>query len=183
MANKAITELIEASQVTRTDSFVLEQDGTAKRLTGQTLINYLLKMIDGHGGISGISKVSTSGLVDTYRINLADLTVFDFYVTNGATGPTGPKGDTGPQGSQGPMGATGPTGPQGEQGIPGPQGTQGPQGPEGPKGASGVITQLSPGLFAMSVNDKGHLLITIHDNDPVPPFSIGSNGHLIYTIE
>lgn len=83
MADKAITELVEASQVTGTDSFVLEQNGTAKRLTGQTLINYLLKMIDGHGGISGVSKIKTSGLVDTYRMNFADLTTFDFYVTNG----------------------------------------------------------------------------------------------------
>lgn len=83
MADKAITELVQATQVTGTDKFVLEQDGTAKQLTGQTLINYLLKMIDGHGGIVSYAKVSTSGLVDTYRFTFADESTFDLKVTNG----------------------------------------------------------------------------------------------------
>lgn len=38
---------------------------------------------DGHGGIQSIQKVSTSGLVDTYRITLADTTFIDIPVTNG----------------------------------------------------------------------------------------------------
>ena len=38
---------------------------------------------DGHGGISSVDKVGTSGLVDTYRITLADTTTFDFVVNNG----------------------------------------------------------------------------------------------------
>lgn len=83
MADKAITELIEATQVTSTDQFVLEQSGTAKRLTGQTLINFLLKAIDGHGGIQSLVKSATSGLTDTYRMTLADGTTQDIVVTNG----------------------------------------------------------------------------------------------------
>lgn len=83
MADRAISELIAANQVTPTDLFVLEQSGTAKKLTGQTLENWLVSFADGHGGIQSIVKKSTSGLVDTYRITLADTTTFDFVVNNG----------------------------------------------------------------------------------------------------
>lgn len=83
MADKAIGELIAAEKVNQSDLFVLEQDGAAKKLTGQTLENWLLAMAQGHGGIQSIDKVGTSGLVDTYRITLADTSVFDFPVTNG----------------------------------------------------------------------------------------------------
>ena len=83
MADKSVGELIAAQSVTPTDLFVLEQNGTAKKLTGQTLENWLVSFADGHGGIQNIEKVKTSGLVDTYRITLADTTTFDFMVTNG----------------------------------------------------------------------------------------------------
>lgn len=83
MADKAISELVAAEQITATDMFVLEQNNTAKSLTGQILLNWLTKAADGHGGISSIVKQSTSGLTDTYRITLADTTTFDFTVSNG----------------------------------------------------------------------------------------------------
>lgn len=83
MADKSISELIAATLVTPTDLFVLEQSGTAKKLTGQVLENWLVSFADGHGGIQSIVKQSTSGLADTYRITLADTTIFDFVVTNG----------------------------------------------------------------------------------------------------
>lgn len=83
MADKAISELVSAEQITATDMFVLEQNGTAKKLTGQVLLNWLTAAADGHGGIQSIVKRSTSGLADTYRITMADTTVFDFVVTNG----------------------------------------------------------------------------------------------------
>lgn len=83
MADKAISELVAAEQITATDMFVLEQNGTAKKLTGQVLLNWLTAAADGHGGIASIEKLSTSGLADTYRITLADTTPFDFVVTNG----------------------------------------------------------------------------------------------------
>lgn len=83
MADKAISELVAAEQITATDVFVLEQNGTAKKLTGQVLLNWLTAAADGHGGIKSIEKLKTSGLVDTYRITLADTTTFDFVVNNG----------------------------------------------------------------------------------------------------
>ncbi len=83
MADKSVGELIAAQSVTPTDLFVLEQNGTAKKLTGQVLENWLVSFADGHGGIQSIKKLPTSGLADTYRITLADTTTFDFVVTNG----------------------------------------------------------------------------------------------------
>lgn len=83
MADKAITELVAAEQITATDLFVLQQNNTAKKLPAQVLLNWLTAAADGHGGIQSIVKLSTSGLVDTYRITLADTTIFDFVVTNG----------------------------------------------------------------------------------------------------
>lgn len=83
MADKAISELVAAEQIKSTDMFVLEQDGTAKRLQGQTLLNWLTAAADGHGGISNIAKTGTNGLVDTYTITLADTTTKTFTVTNG----------------------------------------------------------------------------------------------------
>lgn len=83
MADKSVGELIAAQYVTPTDLFVLEQNGTAKKLTGQILENWLVSFADGHGGIQSIVKKSTSGLADTYRITLADTTFYDFVVTNG----------------------------------------------------------------------------------------------------
>lgn len=83
MADKAISELTAAERIKSTDLFVLEQDGTAKRLQGQVLLNWLTAAADGHGGISDITKTGTSGLVDTYTITLADKTTKTFAVTNG----------------------------------------------------------------------------------------------------
>lgn len=83
MADKAISELTAAEQIKSTDMFVLEQDGTAKRLQGQVLLNWLTAAADGHGGISDISKTGTNGLVDIYTITLADTTTKTFTVTNG----------------------------------------------------------------------------------------------------
>lgn len=83
MADKAISELVRASIITAADLFVLQQDNTAKCLPGQVLLNWLTAAADGHGGIADWKKIGTSGLVDTYRITLADTTTFDYYVTNG----------------------------------------------------------------------------------------------------
>lgn len=83
MPDIAIGELVEASAVNPQDLLVMEQDGVAKKLKGQTLETWLLRMADSHGGIRSIVKKSTSGLVDTYRITLSDETTFDFDVTNG----------------------------------------------------------------------------------------------------
>ena len=83
MADKSIDQLNAVEKVYASDLFVLQQSGTAKKLTGQVLENWLLSFADGHGGIQSIAKLSTSGLADTYRITLADTTTFDFVVNNG----------------------------------------------------------------------------------------------------
>jgi len=89
MADKAISELISATEVTESDLLVLEQAGTAKKLSGQTLTTYLLRFVDGHGGIKSIEKTGTSGLVDTYTITMADESTSTFTVANGEKGDRG----------------------------------------------------------------------------------------------
>lgn len=92
MADKSISELTAASAVNPSDLFVLEQNSTAKKLTGQTLENWLLSFADGHGGIQSIEKTGTSGtdpVIDTYTITLADASTVSFTVTNGKKGDTG----------------------------------------------------------------------------------------------
>lgn len=83
MADKSIDQLNAAEKIYATDLFVLQQSGSAKKLTGQVLLNWLTAAADGHGGIQSIEKLSASGLADTYRITLADTTAFDFVVNNG----------------------------------------------------------------------------------------------------
>lgn len=89
MADRQISELTAATVIQAADLFVLEQTGTAKKLTGQILLNWLTAAADGHGGIASIAKTGTSELVDTYTITYADTTTSTFTVTNGAKGDTG----------------------------------------------------------------------------------------------
>lgn len=89
MADRAISELTDATQILAGDMFVLEQNGVAKKLQGQVLLSWLTKAADGHGGIKSIAKTKSSGLVDTYTITMADTTVATFTVTNGAKGDKG----------------------------------------------------------------------------------------------
>lgn len=98
MSNKQISQLDEATSVTVSDLFVLEQSGAAMKLTGQTLMNDLATALDGHGGIASIAKTSTAGLVDTYTITLADGTTATFAVTNGQNGTNGTNGQDGTDG-------------------------------------------------------------------------------------
>lgn len=89
MADKQISDLTAATAVQAVDLFVLEQSGTAKKLTGQILENWLLSFGAGLGGIQSIAKTGTSGLVDTYTITYSDASTSTFTVTNGAKGDTG----------------------------------------------------------------------------------------------
>ena len=90
MADKSIAQLNEAEKVYSDNLFVLHQAGEAKKLSGNTLKNWLLEIANSLGGISKIEKVSTSGLKDTYRIYYAkDGTTTDFTVTNGEKGDKG----------------------------------------------------------------------------------------------
>ena len=85
MADKTISELPSASQVTPSDLFVLEQSGTAKKLTGQILENWLVSYADGHGGIQSIvySAPVAPSLTGTIVITMADETTVSLSLQNG----------------------------------------------------------------------------------------------------
>ena len=91
MANKQISQLDLANPIQTVDLFVLEQSGSAKKLEGGTLIQWVTSYADGHGGIQSIAKTGSAGtpVVDTYTITYADGTTSTFTVTNGAKGDTG----------------------------------------------------------------------------------------------
>ena len=69
-------------------------------------------------GISSITKISTVGLVDTYRIAFTDNTTFDYSISNGKDGAQGLKGDKGEQGERGVQGIQGIQGERGADGYP-----------------------------------------------------------------
>ena len=93
MADKTIGDLVSASQVNPPDLFVLEQNSTAKKLSGQTLVTYLLAMIDGHGGIVDItwttSGQSGNGQTHTGTITYADGSTSNIVFRDGLKGNTG----------------------------------------------------------------------------------------------
>lgn len=97
MADKQISQLPEASGVTITDLFVLEQSGAAKKLLGSTLQAWLLSMADGHGGIADITYTSpvAPSREGTLTITLADGTTESYTITNGADGTNGTDGTNG----------------------------------------------------------------------------------------
>lgn len=55
-------------------------------------------------------------------------------------------------------------------------------GPEGPPGPGGVVTDLDPGLFALTVDEDGNVYLQHNDGEPTPPFSIDGDKNLIYTV-
>ena len=91
MPNKQISQLDFANPIQTADLFVLEQSGSAKKLEGGTLIQWVTSYADGHGGIQSIAKTGSAGtpVVDTYTITYADGHTSTFTVTNGAKGDTG----------------------------------------------------------------------------------------------
>lgn len=95
---------------------------------------------------------------------------------NGREGPTGlqgPRGDTGPAGPQGPKGNTGPTGPQG------PKGDKGDPGRDGVDGRDGAVLDPGPGVWAVGVNGKGELVVTVAQGQDPPRLSL-DQGFLLY---
>ena len=91
MADKQISDLVSATSVQTADLFVLEQSGTAKKLTGQILINFLTSIADGHGGIASSSYAPpvAPSLQGTLTLTLADESVITIPIMNGAKGDTG----------------------------------------------------------------------------------------------
>ena len=122
MADKAITDLTQATQITNEDLFVLQQGGTAKKLKGATLLNFVT-----------LSVVSVT--VTTLPAGSLATATYDKSTGTLALGiPQGSKGDTGA------TGATGATGPQGKQGVQGKTGATGATGPQGPAGPANMLT-------------------------------------------
>ena len=113
MADKQIAELIEATTITGADLFVLEQDGTAKKLKGATLLDFLTLDVM---SVSATTLPAGSQATAVYDKATGALTLG---IPQGDKGATG---DTGPEGKQGPKGETGAIGPQGEQGPAGKDG-------------------------------------------------------------
>lgn len=165
MADKAISELTQATEITDSDLFVLQQGDTAKKLPGSTLKNYVVLDV-----VSAEAQTLPAGSDATANYDKANKTL-QIGVPTGLTGSTGPKGATGPantlkigtvtsgseagatitgtapnqtlnlmlpKGDKGDVGPTGPQGPRGVQGERGPQGEQGIQGPTGAQGPQGI---------------------------------------------
>lgn len=152
MADKAISDLTQALQITGEDLFVLEQGGEAKKLKGATLLDFVT-----------LSVVSVT--VTTLPAGSLATATYDKSTGTLALGiPQGSKGDTGATGA---TGATGPQGKQGETGATGATGATGPQGPAGPanmltigsvtsgKVASATITGEAPNQVLNLVLEKG----------------------------
>ena len=66
MADKSIAQLNEAEKVYSDNLFVLHQAGETKKLSGNTLKNWLLEIANSLGGISRIEKVT--GIIDTISV-------------------------------------------------------------------------------------------------------------------
>lgn len=96
MADKQISELVQATQITDVDLFVLEQDGTAKKLTGATLLDFVT-----------LSVVNVT--VTTLPAGSQATAVYD--KATGVLSLGIPQGKQGVQGETGAAGATGLQGP------------------------------------------------------------------------
>ena len=72
MADKAISALTEATSVGSTDKFVLEQSGTAKHITGETLISELATAVEEEIQPNVLYLVKEAPGSDTYIFNYAD---------------------------------------------------------------------------------------------------------------
>ena len=159
MADKQIAELIEATQVTDADLFVLEQNGEARKLKGETLLDFLTLDVM---SASATTLPAGSQATAVYDKSTGALTLG---IPRGDKGATG---DTGPEGKQGPKGETGATGPQGEPGPPGNDGIT-PEIAEGelvPVPSAGGGTDISLGITGAQVGQIAK--ITAVDTDGKP---------------
>lgn len=89
MADKQISALPEATEVNTSDLFVMQQSNTAKKVTGQTLIEELAEALDGHGGIYSFELTSQVDTAKTYTMTFADGTQTTVVINDGERGYTG----------------------------------------------------------------------------------------------
>ena len=110
MADKAISDLTQALQITEEDLFVLQQGGIAKSLKGKTLLKFVtLSVVN----VTVTTLPAGSSATATYDKSTGTLALGN----TGATGATGPQGEQGVQGETGATGATGPQGPAGPANV------------------------------------------------------------------
>lgn len=179
MADKAISDLTQATQITNEDLFVLQQGGTAKKLKGATLLDFVT-----------LNVVSVT--VTTLPAGSSATATYDKSTGTLALGiPQGSKGDTGATGATGPANVLtigsvtsgkvasatitgeapnqmlnlvlekGDKGEQGEQGKQGIQGEQGKQGIQGPQGNPGTD---APTITGITIRQSDyHLIVTLSD--------------------
>lgn len=179
MADKAISDLIQALQITNEDQFVLEQGGVAKRLNGETLLKFVT-----------LSVVSVT--VTTLPAGSSATATYDKSTGTLALGiPQGRKGDTGATGATGPANVltigsvtsgkvasatiTGEApnqvlnlvlekGDKGETGDTGPQGKTGETGKTGPQGLQGTPGADAPTITGITIRQSDyHLIVTLSD--------------------
>lgn len=179
IVDKAISDLTQALQIANEDLFVLEQSGEAKKLKGETLLDFVT-----------LSVVSVT--VTTLPAGSSATATYDKSTGTLALGiPQGSKGDTGATGATGPAnvltigsvtsgkvasatitgeapnqvlnlvlekGDKGETGEKGATGDTGPQGKQGIQGPQGSPGAD------APTITGITIRQSDyHLIVTLSD--------------------
>lgn len=179
IVDKAISDLTQATQITGEDLFVLEQSGEAKKLKGETLLDFVTLSV---ASVTVTTLPAGSSATATYDKSTGTL----------ALGiPQGSKGDTGATGATGPAnvltigsvtsgkvasatitgeapnqvlnlvlekGDKGDTGEKGATGDPGPQGEQGIQGPKGSPGAD------APTITNITIRQSDyHLIVTLSD--------------------
>lgn len=179
MADKAISDLTQALQITGEDLFVLQQSGEAKKLKGKTLLDFVT-----------LNVVSVT--VTTLPAGSSATATYDKSTGTLALGiPQGSKGDTGATGATGPANVLtigsvtsgkvasatitgeapnqmlnlvlekGDKGEQGEQGTQGIQGEQGKQGIQGPQGNPGTD---APTITGITIRQSDyHLIVTLSD--------------------
>ena len=170
MADKAISDLTQALQITNEDLFVLEQSGEAKKLNGETLLKFVT-----------LSVVSVT--VTTLPAGSSATATYDKATGTLALGiPQGSKGDTGATGAigaanvltigsvtSGKVASATITGEapnqvlnlvleKGEQGEQGKQGIQGEIGPQGNPGAD------APTITGITIRQSDyHMIVTLSD--------------------
>ena len=110
MADKTIGDLTQAESIGNEDLFVLQQNGEAKKLKGEQLMDYVtLSVIS----VTVETLPAGSQATATYNKTTGTLSLGIPQGAQGVKGDTGAQGEIGPQGETGATGATGATGPAG----------------------------------------------------------------------
>lgn len=176
MADKTISELTQATQITNEDMFVLQQNGEAKKLLGMTLLDFVtLSVVK----VTVTTLPAGSQATATYDKSTGTLALGIPQGEKGKTGDKGDTGDTGPQGKQGIQGIQGKQGIQGEKGDTGPANTLKIGTVTSGKVASATITGEAPNQvlnLVLEKGDKGETGDTGPQGEPGKTGGIGPQG-------